>query len=735
MKSRAAEILKKYFGYDTFRPLQLEIITALTEGKDVLAVMPTGGGKSLCYQIPAMLFPGLTIVVSPLISLMKDQVDQLKKCGIKAVCLNSSLPPKDYQENMQLCRTGEAKLLYAAPESLFKSDIQNMLANIGPQLFAVDEAHCISAWGHDFRREYRQLIRFRKQFPKSRWIALTATATIQVRQDILKSLEMTDAEVFIGSFNRKNLFLDVRPKANSFRQILGILDEFKDQSGIIYCFSRKQVDDISEKLSGLGYSVRPYHAGLSDEERHRNQHLFVNDSVSVIVATIAFGMGIDKPNVRFVIHNDLPKNLESYYQEIGRAGRDGLPSTCILLYNYGDSKKQMVFIEEIANPELKASAIKHLQAMVAYAEYPDCRRKPLLEYFGENFSEESCETCSNCTGNDSDDAGSDLSREARLFLSAVIEVDERFGGEHIIDILRGSSSEKIQKFRHDELASYGLGKKLDKKEWQNIRDQMLRKKIIKKDLDHYAVLRITPAGREVLSGKLPFYGAPVQPDNSRLPLRTKKIPGEKYDRDLFELLRKKRKSIAEDENVPPYIIFPDTTLIQMAQKFPLTRYEFSRISGVGEIKLEKYSGEFIPVIRDYLNDNPQQTPVDFEVSEEIVERRPALPKKEKMPTYRQAADMFNRGIPLDDIVAKQMITTTTAVNYLLRNVREGFRLSQENLMKLVSLPPEESRSIYREFKNSGSGQLKPVFDTFNGKYSYDDLKIYQILYINSLIKT
>lgn len=600
-----SEILKKTFGYDSFWPMQEEIIGAVLSKKDVLAVLPTGGGKSICYQIPAILLPGLTVVISPLISLMKDQVDQLGKLGITAVFLNSSLSTQEYLKNKELIKSGRVKLLYLAPESLFKTDIQslfNRFEKASPALIAVDEAHCVSMWGNDFRPEYRQLIRLRSIFPETIWIALTATATERVRQDIRQCLGLKSPEVFIGSFNRKNLFLEVMPKSSGFNQLIEILNRYKDQSGIIYCFSRKQVDILSEKLAKNGFSVKPYHAGLSDEERHINQHLFVNDTVSIIVATIAFGMGINKPNVRFVIHYDLPKNLESYYQEIGRAGRDGLPSNCILLYNYGDMRKQLVFIEEIMNPELKASAVKHLNEMVAYAENLDCRRIPLLRYFGEDYHDESCGGCDNCTGKKYVGTVTDLTDLVRLFLSVMSEIEESFGSEHIIDILRGSSNEKIQKFRHDDLASYGLGKKKTKKEWRQIRDLMVQNRLVKKDLDNFGIIKMLPLGGEVLSGKRKFLGHIIKEESERETTGGRLKENLQFDKNLFEILRKLRKSLADREDVPPYIIFPDTSLIQMSRVFPKNKVEFSGITGVGQVKLEKYSEEFISVIKNYVNE-------------------------------------------------------------------------------------------------------------------------------------
>ncbi len=431
-----ASILKETFGYDTFRPLQREVIENVLARRDTLAIMPTGGGKSLCYQIPALLFEGLTVVVSPLISLMKDQVEQLRAFGVPALFLNSSLAPQEYQENMDYIRRGEVKLLYVAPESLLTPRILSLLDSIQVDCLTIDEAHCISEWGHDFRPEYRQLVAVRQRFPKAVCLALTATATERVRQDIRTTLKFASSNEFIASFNRENLYIEVVRKRDPIEQTIQILEKHKDQSGIIYCFSRRQVDELAAYLAAQEYSVRPYHAGLEDAERKANQETFIRDDAQIIVATIAFGMGINKPNVRFIIHFDLPKSIESYYQEIGRAGRDGLPAHCTLLFNYSDVAKINYFIDQKEGNE-KQVAIGHLDAIVRYAEDElTCRRKPLLNYFGESYEAQSCSNCDNCTSAPTE--LTDITIYAQKFLSCVKRADERFGAGHITDILLGS---------------------------------------------------------------------------------------------------------------------------------------------------------------------------------------------------------------------------------------------------------------------------------------------------------
>ena len=480
-----ASILKETFGYDTFRPLQNEVIENVLARRDTLAVMPTGGGKSLCYQIPSLLFSGLTVVVSPLISLMKDQVEQLRAYGVPSLFINSSLSPQEYQENMEYVRRGEVKLLYVAPETLLTPRILSLLDSIQVDCFTIDEAHCISEWGHDFRPEYRQLVEVRKRFPNAVCLALTATATSRVRQDIRTTLKFATTNEFIASFNRENLYIEVAQKRDPFAQTIDMLERYKDQSGIIYCFSRKQVDELAEYLASKGYSVRPYHAGLEDTDRRKNQEAFIRDDAQIIVATIAFGMGINKPNVRFVIHFDLPKSIENYYQEIGRAGRDGLPAHCLLLYSYSDIAKLNYFIDQKEGGE-KRVAMQHLDAIVRYAEDERiCRRKPLLHYFGESFQADNCSNCDNCTS--APTPLTDITIYAQKFLSCVKRADEKFGAGHITDILLGSKNEKVLRWEHDKLSTYGIGTELTKKQWMHIARQLLTMGYLKQEGEYHTL--------------------------------------------------------------------------------------------------------------------------------------------------------------------------------------------------------------------------------------------------------
>ena len=601
MIDRAKEILKEVFGYPEFRTLQKEVIANVLAKRDTLVIMPTGGGKSLCYQIPALIFEGLTIVVSPLISLMKDQVEQLTELGVNAVVLNSSLSAAEYEENVKLIKERKAKMLYVAPETLMMERTLNLLSSLKVDCLTIDEAHCISEWGHDFRPEYRQLADLRSRFPEAVTMALTATATPRVQRDISQTLRFAKSNVFIASFNRENLFLQVIRKNDPFEQTLKFLRKRENQSGIIYCFSRKQVDELYERLHYLNFSVRPYHAGLSDAQRKKHQELFIKDDVQIIVATIAFGMGINKPNVRFVIHYDLPKNIESYYQEIGRAGRDGLNADCLLLFGYGDISKINYFIDQKEDEKERRIAKHHLNDLINYAESYECRRKPLLNYFGESYDKENCGMCDNCTK--AKEELVDITIAAQKFLSCVVRTGEFFGAMHIVDILRGSKSQKVMDKGHDRLSTYGIGKEYSKEQWLHLSHQFLVKNIIRKDYE-YGSLKVTEEGREVLRSKKKVFGKIKEAEISAAPKESFDLF---YDKELFEVLRIKRKEIADRFHFPPYVIFPDKTLIEMSAKYPTSTDKLTSIHGVGTVKLKKYGKEFVEAIINYLAERPEIT--------------------------------------------------------------------------------------------------------------------------------
>lgn len=713
----SASILKETFGYDTFRPLQREVIENVMARRDTLAVMPTGGGKSLCYQIPSLLFDGLTVVVSPLISLMKDQVEQLRAFGVPALFLNSSLGPQEYQENMDYVKRGEVKLLYVAPETLLTPRILTLLAGLKVDCLTIDEAHCISEWGHDFRPEYRQLVQVRKQFPQAVCLALTATATARVRQDIRSTLQFATSNEFVASFDRKNLFIEVLPKRDATRQTMDMLERYKDQSGIVYCFSRKQVDDLASYLISRGYSARPYHAGLEDIERKRNQEAFIRDDAQIIIATIAFGMGINKPNVRFVIHYDLPKSVEGYYQEIGRAGRDGLPAHCLLLYSYADVAKLNYFIDQKEGEERRV-AIQHLNAIVGYAEdETSCRRKPLLNYFGESYAADNCSNCDNC--NSSPTPLTDVTIPAQKFLSCVKRAGEKFGAGHITDILLGSKNEKVLRWGHEKLSTYGIGGELTQKQWMHLARQLLSMGYLKQE-GEYRTLGLTPKALEALRKRAPIMG--VLQEAERVKKKEGKKEGIEYNHALFAILRQKRKEMADEAGVPPYVIFPDRTLTEMAAYYPQSTAGLLNISGVGQVKLVQYGDAFLDVIRAYSEKHG------------LKEKRKEAPreKSDSNRRYVIVAEAYNAGDTVDDLMRRYGVAVGTILDHLSRYLAAGNALRKDSdLQSLTSATPDQQQAVFAAFDELSSTYLKPIYDKMNGALNYDDLKILRLLYLIS----
>ena len=712
-------ILKSTFGYDTFKPLQREIINNVMARRDTLVIMPTGGGKSLTYQVPALMFKGLTVVVSPLIALMKDQVEQLRALGVSAVFLNSSLSPEEYQKNMDSVKSGRSKLLYVAPETLLTPRIYSLLSALQLDLLAIDEAHCISEWGHDFRPEYRQLVDVRHKFPSAVCMALTATATPQVRTDIASSLGFTEKNEFLASFNRENLFIEVMPKQDPVAQTLKFLQNFKDQSGIIYCFSRKQVDELAATLARYKYSVRPYHAGLEDGERKRNQEAFIRDDAQIIVATIAFGMGINKPNVRFVIHFDLPKSVESYYQEIGRAGRDGLPSHCLLLYSYGDASKIRYFIDQKEEPERSAS-YQHLDAMTRYAEGSICRRKPLLSYFGETYSQENCGACDNCGAEPG--SQTDITIPAQKFLSCVKRSGEKFGAAHIVDILLGSENEKIQKYNHQTLSTYGIGRELTKSQWMHISRQLVERGLLDQE-PAYRVLSVTARGLEMLKAREQVYGQineAKRSERSGARVKSASVEEAEHDKSLFALLRNKRKELADAGNVPPYVIFSDKTLVQMATYFPQDKDSLLNMSGMGKVKYERYGADFLAIIKEYCKEN--------RVEEKY--KAPMRNKDDAGRRYAAVGEAYNAGESLENLMARYGVSADTILNHLARFIMAGNPLrSAEDLISLSKLSPDQQQKVFRAFDELGADMLRPAHEKLNATVNYDELKILRLCYL------
>jgi ATP-dependent DNA helicase RecQ len=715
---KAKQILKEIFGYDSFRSLQYEIIKDILSKKDCLVVMPTGGGKSLCYQIPALMFDGLTIVISPLISLMKDQVEQLRQLGVEAALLNSSLSSEVYNFNYQNVANKKAKLLYLAPESLQKEEIIYLLKNVSVDCITIDEAHCISEWGHDFRKDYRQLGNFKLTFPNAVCIGLTATATPRVQDDIMKNLKMKEPKKFIASFNRENLYLQVLPKRSPSKQVVDFLDQHKNQSGIIYCFSRKQVDNLHEELSELGYSTKPYHAGLPDEERNTNQDLFTKDEVQIIVATIAFGMGINKSNVRFVIHHDLPKNLESYYQEIGRSGRDGVRADCLLLFSYADISKINYFIDQKEDERERQSAKIHLEAMIKYSETEICRRNPLINYFGESYNESYCGMCDNCLEDEKENQNIDATIFAQKILSAIKRTDEVFGLNYIADVLLGIETDRILSNNHHKLSVFGIGKELKKKQWQMLAHQLIRKGIILRDTE-FGSLKLSPSSNEVLFNDQKVFALVKEPE-----IKTRKIlrSEESYDAELFELLRMKRKEIADERGVPPYVVFADSVLIQMAKNYPQNEGDLLRISGVGIRKLENFGSAFLYLIKNYVQKNNVTL-----MGDKNHRRTKSILLNE--PRYRTVGKEFQDGKSIEELADEYNVQEQTIINHIARFVIEGNKVNTDGLFSRISVEPAKQKIIFEDFEENGTLSLKNIFEKFNGEISYNELHLLRLVYL------
>jgi ATP-dependent DNA helicase RecQ len=598
MSTNPLKSLKRIFGYETYRPQQQEIIEGLIRGEDAFVLMPTGGGKSLCYQIPALHRPGVGIVVSPLISLMKDQVDSLQACGVKAAFYNSSLKASEARRVLAMLHAGNLDLLYVAPERLIGDDFIQRLQDIPIALFAIDEAHCISQWGHDFRPEYSQLGRLRRVFPKIPMIALTATAESHTRQDILDRLHLRHARSYIASFDRPNIRYTVVDKSKPFAQLTDFLHSHPGEAGIVYCLCRKRVDDIAEKLVAAGFNAAPYHAGLSTTQRQKVQDDFLKDDVRIMVATVAFGMGIDKSNIRFVVHYDIPKNIESYYQETGRAGRDGLAAEALLLFGYGDIAIARSLIENTHNPERKRIELHKLNAMVAFAEASSCRRRILLGYFDERM-EENCGNCDICLD---PPEMIDVTEDARKALSCVYRVGQRFGMGHVIDVLRGSKKERVLQLGHDHLSTHGIGADKSQEYWGGLLHHLIYRGFLRQDVGNYSVLTLTDAARPVLRGEQYLTMAmPRVKIIGRSKASRRKSSDADYDEELFQRLRALRKILADAAGVPPFVIFSDKSLAGMAVEQPTDDEAFLNIHGVGTHKLERYGKQFLAEIRRYRN--------------------------------------------------------------------------------------------------------------------------------------
>lgn len=595
MPEQLLSALKQIFGYSSWREGQAEVIQAILQGQDCFVLMPTGGGKSLCYQLPALQLPQLTVVVSPLMSLMKDQVDTLQANGIAAAYINSSLSREAVQDIFRQMRQGELKLLYVAPERLLQPLFMERLVEVGVSLFAIDEAHCISQWGHDFRPDYMALAQLKQRFPTIPFIALTATADPATQQDILHQLALEQPFLYRGSFDRPNIRYTVQEKFRPLEQLLSYLKRQEQHSGIIYCSSRRKVDELTAQLAERGFKVAAYHAGHDAEHRQRVQEAFKRDDISLIVATVAFGMGVDKPNIRFVVHFELPRTIEAYYQETGRAGRDGVAAEALLLFDPAEIGRMKRWLEaDEPGPRAEVSWQRFL-SMAAFAEAQTCRRLVLLNYFGE-ARQQPCGNCDICLNPPQQFNATEIAQKA---LSCVYRVQQNFGLHHVIEVLRGSQSQKILELGHDKLSTWGLGKALSHDYWLSIFRQLIHFGLLQQDISHHSVLRLLPAARPVLRGEQPLQLAVPRLMTSEKP--ASKLQNQSYDRTLFSRLRVLRKSIAEQTDVPPFVVFSDATLIEMCQLYPTDRQTLLSISGIGNTKLNRYGDAFIDEINRYLS--------------------------------------------------------------------------------------------------------------------------------------
>jgi ATP-dependent DNA helicase RecQ len=703
------QALQKYFGYSEFRHEQEAIIQHILNGQDVLTLMPTGGGKSLCYQLPAVLMDGLTIVISPLIALMKDQVDSLNVNGISAAFLNSSQSPNEQQRITDQLKNNQIKLLYLAPERLFGSgnNLINFLKSLPVCLIAIDEAHCISHWGHDFRPEYLMLAGLKNEFPKIPVIALTATADKLTRKDILEKLDLKSPAEFVSSFNRANITYRVIPKKNSFNQLLAFLEERKEDSGIIYCLSRKSTEGLAADLKEEGFSAEAYHAGMEHADKARNQEAFLRDDVKIIVATIAFGMGINKSNVRYVVHVDLPKNIEGYYQETGRAGRDGLPSDALLLYSYGDASKLQRFARVEGNEEQSAIMLKKLDDMVKYSQLQTCRRQFLMQYFDEDFPD-NCGTCDICL---SEYEKFDATLIAQKALSAVARLKERFGNTYVIDFLRGSKREKIRE-EHKQLKTFGVGADISRADWFRYMRELVTLGYLAVTDDEYPVLKLTDKSEAVLKGleKVELIASQTIEEKQQ-----EVIP---YEAGLLNELKLTRRDIAMNENVPAYIILSDAALMEMATYLPQTLEELRLISGFGDVKLARYGREFLIPVKNYCTKHG--------LSSRIKQKSPKRERKtrsERTSTSRRGNDtrvetftLYRSGKSVAEIAAERGLATTTIEGHLSYFVQTG----EIDVLEFVT--EEKIPAIKDAVESYGHDRLAPLKEILGEGYSYGEIR-------------
>ncbi len=688
--------LKHFFGHDSFRPGQKKIIEAALRNQDLLTIMPTGGGKSLCFQLPALLKDGITIVVSPLIALMQDQVDSLQDNGINATYLNSTIDYEERRSRQIAILKNQVKLLYVAPERLlnerFSLFLEQVATQVGISTIAIDEAHCVSEWGHDFRPEYSKLKILRQRYPQIPLQALTATATKRVQQDIIQQLNLRSPDIHVASFDRPNLHYEVQPKdRNIYHRLLRTIRS-ESGAGIVYCLSRRRVEEVATKLKHDGINALPYHAGLSDKERSSNQTSFLRDDIQVIVATIAFGMGIDKPDVRFVFHYDLPRSLESFYQESGRAGRDGELSKSILFFSLGDRKKIEFLIEQKSAQNEQKIALQQLRQVINYAEGNDCRRTIILRYFGERYPG-NCGKCDNCLNPKPIE---DWTVEAQKFLSCVARCEEKFGVNHIVDVLIGSRKQKIYQYGHHLLSTYGIGKGRTADEWRMLGRSLVHQGLVGQTTDGYSVLKLNKRSWEVFRGQL---AVKIAIDKQQTTTTATYNPRKEEAELLFEKLRKLRKQIGDRNSLAPYMIFADSSLKLMAQLRPKTLTDFANLSGVNEYKAQQYGDSFISAILEF--NELHKLPV-------------SIPSKSQMTTL----ELHQQGLSVAEIAQKRGFSTSTINNHL----SELLEMNQPvALNKLVTA--DKQQAIIKAIEQIGDASLKTIKDSLTDDYSYEEIKL------------
>ncbi|MEC2259779.1 DNA helicase RecQ [Bacillus thuringiensis] len=700
MFTKAQELLASYFGYSSFRRGQDETIKNVLDGKDTVCIMPTGGGKSICYQIPALVFEGTTLVISPLISLMKDQVDTLVQNGISATYINSSISIAEANQRIQLAKQGHYKLLYVAPERLDSMEFVDQLIDMKIPMIAIDEAHCISQWGHDFRPSYLHIHRILDYLPeKPLVLALTATATPQVRDDICNTLEINQENTIMTTFERENLSFSVIKGQDRNAYLADYIRQNQKESGIIYAATRKVVDQLYEDLMKAGVSVSKYHAGMSDSDRNEQQELFLRDEVSVMVATSAFGMGIDKSNIRYVIHYQLPKNMESYYQEAGRAGRDGLDSTCILLYSSQDVQVQRFLIDQSTGESRFSNELEKLQNMTDYCHTEQCLQSFILQYFGEEPKED-CGRCGNCTDNRE---SIDVTRESQMVLSCMIRTNQRFGKQMIAQVLTGSKNKKVIEFNFHTLPTYGLLSNRSVKEVSEFIEFLISDELIAVEHGTYPTLKVTEKGKEVLLGK----------ENV---LRKERVETRQIvqDHPLFEVLREVRKEIAQGEGVPPFVIFSDQTLKDMCVKMPQNDSELLTVKGIGEHKLVKYGSHFLQAVQRFIEENPNYAET---IKTEVVSERKKSGKA-SANSHLETYEMYKQGIDLNEIAKERNLSRQTIENHLIRCYEDGMEVEWQSFV------PAEYESLIETAVQNAEGGLKSIKEQLPNEVSYFMIRAY-----------